>query len=205
MGFKPSRKNPNLCTRCCEKLPPGGMELEIAILFADIRGSTGLCERIGTSAYTDLLNRFYRHSTDVLVRHDAIIDKLIGDEVMALFIPGIAGSDYRHHAAVSAVELVTSLYDELSLPVGAAVNAGRAFVGNVGGEEVSDFTAVGDAVNTAAHLQALARSGEVVMADGLYDEVRTRFPGATSRSITVGGREAPVSVDVLAARIEPSQ
>ena len=200
VGFRPSRKNPNLCARCCEEMPPGGLELDIAVLFADIRGSTGLCERIGTAAFTDLLNRFYRHSTGVLVRHDAVIDKLIGDEVMALFIPGIAGREYRHRAALAAIELVGELSDELSLPIGAAVNAGQAFVGNVGGADVMDFTAVGDAVNTAARLQALAQAGEVVMADGLYEEVRDEYAGATNRTDVIRGRELPVEVDVLSVR-----
>ncbi len=90
-GFHQSRKNPNLCTACCEKIRPGGAEVDIAVLFADVRGSTALGERLQPSAYATLLNRFYRAATEVLVRHDAIIDKLIGDEVMALFIPGSVG------------------------------------------------------------------------------------------------------------------
>jgi adenylate cyclase len=89
-GFRPSRKNPNLCSRCCDTLPPGGLEIDIAVLFADVRGSTALCERIGPGSFAELLNHFYRVATAVLIRHDAIIDKLIGDEVMALFVPGIA-------------------------------------------------------------------------------------------------------------------
>src|ERR1700730_10294638 len=111
-GFKPSRKNPNLCARCCDSLPPGGLELDIAVLFADVRGSTALCERVGATVFANLLNRFYRTATDVLVNHDAIIDKLVGDEVMALFIPGIAGKDYRRRAAVAAVDLIRALSTE---------------------------------------------------------------------------------------------
>jgi adenylate cyclase len=75
-------------------LPPGGAELDIAILFADVRGSTQLGERLGPAEYASLLNRFYKAATETLIRHDAIIDKLIGDEVMALFIPGFCGPNY---------------------------------------------------------------------------------------------------------------
>jgi adenylate cyclase len=198
-GFKPSRKNPNLCARCCDLLPPGGIELDLAVLFADLRGSTGLGERLGAVAFADLLGRFYRKATDVLVSHDAIIDKLIGDEVMALFVPGIAGPDFRQKAATAAVELARVLNRELGLPVGVAVNAGPAFMGNVGTGTVVDLTAVGDPVNTAARLQAEASAGEVLLSDDVYAEVGDRFPNAPPRLLQVRGREAPVSVHVVNA------
>lgn len=197
IGFKPSRKNPNLCTRCCDTLPPGGLELDIAVLFADVRGSTALCERMGASAFAELLNHFYQSATGVLISHDAIIDKLIGDEVMALFIPGIAGSAYRRRAATAAIELVTVLSEELALPVGAAVTAGTAYVGNVGGDGVVDFTAVGDAINMASRLQALAAAGEVILTDDLYGEVGDRGAGAEQRTVSVRGLESPVGVHVV--------
>lgn len=97
-GFKPSRKNPNFCSRCCDMLPPGGAEVHIGVLFADVRGSTGLAEGTSAREFAELMNRFYATATDVLVRHDAIVDKLIGDEIMALFVPGFAGEEYLRRA-----------------------------------------------------------------------------------------------------------
>lgn len=196
-GFKPSRKNPNLCARCCDRLPPGGLELDIAVLFADVRGSTSLCERVGAMVFADLLNDFYRTATDVLIHHDAIIDKLVGDEVMALFIPGIAGKNYRERAAVAAVDLLRALSEETTLPVGAAVDAGVAFVGNVGADHVVDFTALGDPVNTAARLQATAEAGEVVLVDDVFAEISDQYPDAEGRLLIVRGRGSPVAVRVL--------
>ena len=197
VGFKPSRKNPNLCARCCDKLPAGGLELDVAVLFADVRGSTSLGERMDAASFADLLNRFYAMATEVLVRHDAIIDKLVGDEVMALFVPGIAGTAYRREAAMAATELMEALAGGLSLPVGAAVHAGRAFMGNVGVGHVVDLTAVGDPVNTAARLQAEAAAGEVVLSDDVYAEVSDRFPDAGCRTVSIRGREAPIGVHVV--------
>jgi adenylate cyclase len=196
-GFKPSRKNPNLCARCCDTLPPGGLEVDTAVVFADLRGSTALAEQIDAGAFADLLNRFYRIASDVLIRHDAIIDKLIGDEVMAIFVPGIAGGDYRQQAALAAIELVRVVSHEGDLPVGAAVNAGTAYVGNVGAYRLVDFTAVGDPVNTAARMQAAAAAGEVLLADELYAEVSERFPGAPHRTLAIRGREGSVGVYVV--------
>ncbi len=68
-------------------MPRGGAEVDIAVLFADVRGSTGLGERMGATAFAALLYRFYRTATDGLLAHNAVIDKMVGDEVMALFFP----------------------------------------------------------------------------------------------------------------------
>jgi adenylate cyclase len=201
MGFARSRKNPNLCTRCCDALPPGGIELDIAVLFADVRGSTALGERLEPSAYAALLNRFYRAATEVLVRRDAIIDKLIGDEVMALFIPGICGREYHRCAARSALALLQAVgYGRPGqpwMPIGAAVNSGLAHVGNVGSEGVVDFTALGDAVNTAARLASSARAGEVLLSEKVYASVAEEFPDLERCNLTLRGKELPVPVRVL--------
>jgi adenylate cyclase len=99
---------------------------------------------------------------------------VIGDEVMSLFIPGIAGPDYRRKAASAALELASEVGE---LPLGVAANAGVAFVGNVGSGTVLDFTAPGDAVNVGARLQAHASPGEVVLAAALYPLIEAHYPG----------------------------
>jgi adenylate cyclase len=170
MGFAPSRKNPNVCTRCFEKMPAGGAEVDVAILFADIRGSTGIAAGESASDFAGRLNRFYGVATEVLLEHDAIVDKLMGDEVMALFVRGLAGPDYRRRAVDAAVDLLRAVgYGSGEPPwleLGVGVNAGVAFVGNVG-EGVTDMTALGDPVNIAARLQEHAAGGEVVVAAGV--------------------------------------
>jgi adenylate cyclase len=126
LGRKPSRKNPNLCQACFDHLPTGGIEIDIGVLFADVRGSTTLGEQSNASEFADRLNKFYAIATKVLIHNDGIVDKLIGDEVMGLFIPGVAGRDYRRKTAVAALELASAVTE---LPVGVAANAGVAFVG----------------------------------------------------------------------------
>ena len=195
-GFKQSRKNPNLCTKCCESLPRGGAEVDIAVLFADIRGSTALGERQSATDFAGVMNRFYKVATDVLVRHDAVIDKLIGDEVMALFIPGIAGPGYRRRAVDAAVALLRATgvgsADGPWLEVAASVNAGTAYVGNVG-DAVVDFTALGDPVNVAARLQSLAAAGEVLVAEDVDPSVAAAFPTAARRVLDLRGHEERVA------------
>lgn len=194
-GFRPSRKNPTLCTRCCDTLPAGGADVDIGVLFADVRGSTAFGERTDAESFARVLNRFYAVATEVLIVHDAIIDKLIGDEVMALFIPGIAGRAYRDKAVVAAVDLVAAVHargDLAGLSLGAGVHAGVAHVGNVGSESVVDFTALGDPVNVASRLQSHARASEVVVSAVAFDGVRERFPAAERRLCELAGRAAPL-------------
>src|SRR5215217_1373318 len=105
IGRTPSRKNPNLCQYCFDHLPNGGIEIDIGVVFADVRGSTEIGEKTSATEFARRLNRFYATATDVFIRHDGLVDKLIGDEVMALFIPGIAGADYRRKTAQAAIAL----------------------------------------------------------------------------------------------------
>jgi adenylate cyclase len=195
VGRKPSRKNPNLCQACFNALPSGGIEIDIGIVFADVRGSTAMGEQSSATEFAARLNRFYETATEVFVRHDGLIDKLIGDEVMALFIPGLAGADYRRKAALAALDLAAAVGD---LPVGVAANAGIAFVGNVGSGTVMDFTALGDAVNLGARLQSHARPGQVVLVTPLYDLVAADHPVAHAECIEVRGRNEPVDIRVVA-------
>ena len=194
VGRKPSRKNPNLCQYCFDHLPPGGIEIDIGVLFADIRNSTSMGETSTASEFAEQLNRFYAIATEVLVRHDGLIDKLIGDEVMGLFVAGLAGPDYRSKAARAAIDLAAATSE---LPVGVAANAGVAFVGNVGSGTVLDFTALGDAVNVGARLQSFASPGQVVLSSDLYDLIAPAHPAARTDVLQVKGRTEPVEVAVL--------
>lgn len=203
-GYKRSRKNPNLCTRCCDSMPPGGAEVDVAVLFADVRGSTGFAERTGATEYAELLNRFYALVTKVLLRHDALIDKLIGDEAMALFIPGVAGADYRQKALSAALNILSELgYGSPTgswLPVGVGLHAGQAYVGNIG-SEIVDFTALGDAVNVAARMQARAAAGQLVVSEDLLGDLATQLPVDTTRQLLeLEGRKAPIAALVAEMR-----
>jgi adenylate cyclase len=200
IGWAPSRKNPNLCARCCDQMPPGGAEVDVAVLFADVRGSTALGERSGASEFAKLLNRFYATATEVILRHDGLIDKLIGDEAMALFIPGVAGPDYRRRALAAARELLEAVGYGSSggpwLALGVGLNAGQAYVGNVG-TAVVDFTALGDAVNVAARLQGSAAEGQLVVSADLLDDLSAELPHAQRQELDARGRDAPVPALVV--------
>src|SRR6516225_1444907 len=151
-----------------------------------------LGEHLGPAEYASILNRFYGAATESLIRQDAIIDKLIGDEVMALFIPGICGPNFRRRAADAALSLLEAVgYGgavEPWMPIGVAINAGVTYVGNVGSEGVVDFTALGDTVNTASRLASSAASGEILLSETVYVKVAERFPNLEARTLALRGK-----------------
>ena len=201
-GYRQSRKSPSICNYCDDLLPRGGAEVDMAILFADMRGSTALAQELGPTAFAALLNRFYEAASKVLIDRMAVVDKLVGDEVVAMFLPS-SGPDYRKRAMESAVELLKAVgFGEGRdgwAPIGVGVNAGLAYVGKVGAKEVNDFTALGDTVNAAARLQSEAEPGEVILSEALYEEIVAIHPTLEQRSLDLRGRDAPMDVRVLRA------
>jgi adenylate cyclase len=199
-GFGPSRKNPNLCNTCFEKAPMGGVEMEIGVLFADVRGFTSLAERMAPDDLARLLNRFYAAASKVLIR-SAIIDKLVGDEVMALYMPQLLGELWEDELVRDATDLLASVgygtTEEPWLALGVGIDVGRAHVGNVGAGEVKDFTALGDVVNTAARLQSAAGAGQIVLSERLFERVATRPPNATATSLELKGKHGEQQARVI--------
>jgi class 3 adenylate cyclase len=166
-----------------------------------VRGSTRLGERSSATSYAELLNRFYAAATEVLLRHDAVIDKLIGDQLMAFFAPGICGHGYRRRAVEAALGILRAVgygsSDGAWLAVGTGVNAGRAYVGNVGPAGVSDFTALGDAVNVAARLQERASGGELVVAGDICDGLSELVGDSRRETIAIRGRQEPLTAMIV--------
>jgi adenylate cyclase len=201
-GYRQSRKNPRMCSVCFEDAPDGGMELEGGVLFADVRGFTTLSETTSPGELADLLNRFYKVATDALIHHDGVIDKLVGDEVMGLFLPPIVDGDTCAQMAGAADELLRAVGfgsgEEPLLPVGVGLAFGPLYAGNVGGaSEVRDFTALGDAVNTAARLQGAAGAGQIAMSERVYGAVAASYPGAEAVELELKGKSAPVAARII--------
>jgi adenylate cyclase len=128
----PSTVNPHFCSVCenYARKHRGGAEVEFTMLFADIRGSTPLAEGLGTAAFSQLIDRFYRTATDVLVAEDGLINRLLGDEAVAFFLPGWVGAGHAQGAVRAARNLLeaTGHTDPAGpwAPVGIGVNTGTA-------------------------------------------------------------------------------
>ena len=191
-GYGPSRKNPGLCNTCFERSPMGGVEMEIGVLFADVRGYTELAHGMAPEEVAALMNRFYRRATRILSR-SAIIDKLVGDEVMALYVPQLLSEGFEDDMMRDALALI----DEAEHRLGVGLDVGRAFVGNVGAGEVKDFTALGDVVNTAARLQTAAGPGQVVVSKRLFDRLPHAPVAAEPVTLELKGKPEPEAAYVV--------
>lgn len=206
LGFAPSSLNPHLCDRCERYVRQYevGAEVEATLLFADVRGSTTLAERLGPSEFSAVIARFFKVAASVLVRADALVDKLIGDEVVALFVPGVAGPDYARRAVEAALELLeaTGHTDPGGpwVPVGAGVHTGSVYLGSVGSSDsVGSITVLGDPANATARLASVAAAGEVLVTDEACGRARLDLSACESRTLELKGRTQPMTVRVLPA------
>ena len=172
LDVKPSNMNPQLCDTCerfAERYP-GGTEIEISILFADIRGSTPLAEKLGRKEYSELIHRFYRAGTKPLFSNYAFIEKFVGDGLTAFFSPAFAGPNHALTAIKAGREILQATGHGPGktpwIPVGVGVNTGVAYIGSMkmeGGR--TDITILGDVVNTTARLCSQAAAGELLVGE----------------------------------------
>ena len=206
-GTRKSDKNPRFCAGCHSFTSrfPGGAEVELTMLFVDVRGSTTIAEKMEAHEFSRLMNRFYEAAINVLVHADAFIDKLVGDEVTALFIPGYAGKNHTSKAVEAGKALLRVTGHGTTkgpwIPVGVGIHTGTAWVGSIAGASgsASDFTALGDNVNIAARLASLAGQGEVLISEASYGTAQINTEGLEKRKLELKGKSEPVPVIVLNA------
>src|SRR6266511_1594563 len=189
IAYGPSPLNRRLCNWCIRGISkqPGGAEVEISVLFADVRGSTAIAERLPPGEYSRLIARFYGTAAEVIDEQDGIVDKFVGDGAVALFIPSFTD----HHHAANAIAAARGLLEQTGddIPLGVGVHSGRSFVGAVGEGDAKDFTALGDTVNTAARLTSLAGAGEVLISAEAATAGGLETAGLERRTLELRGRE----------------
>jgi len=185
---------------------PGGTEVELSMLFVDVRGSTSLAEKMSASDYSRLMNRFYKAATDVLIRTDAFIDQFVGDEAVGLYFPLFTGPNHTRAAVMGAQELLHAMgyggKREPWIPVGVGVHTGVVFFGTISGSEgsVTDVAALGDNVNTTARIASRAGPGEALISDTAYSATGLDLGDLEQRQLELKGKSEPISVRVLHAK-----
>lgn len=172
--------------------------------FALVSSSSSfICSEIVTKSFSDLIARFYNAATNELIKADGLIDWLIGDEVIALFVPALAGAKHAKAAVRAAQGILRATGHEESegpwVPIGAGVHTGTAFVRALGASGVSDITAlgVGDDVNLTARLASAASAREIVITEAARAEAGLATEGLESRRLELKGRKEPVDVWVM--------
>lgn len=198
-GKKQSSLNPRFCNVCedfAHKFP-GGAEVEMSMLFADVRGSTALSERMSPMDFSQLINRFFIEATRIIVNEDGLVEKLAGDAVAAFWGAGFAGPDYVQRT-VNVARKMSSVMKQSDIPVGIGVHAGVAFFGAMGAANgLINISAIGDEVNLAARLASKAAAGEIIVSEKALNEAGMDGSGLESRSLELKGISEPVRVRVM--------
>ncbi len=204
LDVKPSAMNPHLCDTCerfAERFP-GGVELEISILFADIRGSTPLAEKMETREFSALIHRFYLAGTKPLYSNGALIEKFVGDGLTAFFAPAFAGSNHAMTAIKAAREILYATGHRPGktpwIPVGVGVNTGIAYIGSMkmGGGH-TEITILGDVVNTTARLCSQAKPGEVLVGEAAMEMSGLSKDEHELRNLSLKGKQDIVDAWVV--------
>jgi adenylate cyclase len=200
-GKRPSNFNTRMCNICEEFAREylGGAEIELSLLFGDVRGSTTLAEGMSPTEFGRLIDRFYKVSSKIMVDTDALIDKIIGDQVSGMYIPGFAGRQHALGAVAAAQHLLkdTGHYGsgEPWIPVGIGVHTGVSFVGSVGSRDGTiDITVLGDVPNTAARLSSTARAGEILISERAFRAAGFQVGSLEKRVVELKGKREGVTV-----------
>ncbi len=198
-GKQQSSLNPRFCNMCDEAMRrfPGGAEVEMSMLFADVRGSTALSEQMSAMEFSRLINRFYTASVKAITEEDGLVEKLAGDSVAAFWGSGFAGPDYIGRTLKVAERLSVAMAQQ-EIPVGMGVHSGVAYFGAVGSADgLTNMTAVGDEVNLAARLASQAARGEIIVSEHALKEAGMEDSKLEARTLELKGISAPVNVRVI--------
>jgi adenylate cyclase len=205
IGKRQSSANPNYCTSCEKVLIKhhGGGEVEGSMLFADIRGSTALAEKMTPSAFRELLDRFYSAASRAVFAHDGYVDKYVGDELVAIFPPMLSAEQHAERAIETARDLLRATGHANPagpwVSIGAGVHTGRAWFGAIGEGGHVELTVVGDPMNVAARLAAQAKAGQILVSAEAADKAGLD-PSLPRRSLQLKGRQQPI--DVVSLRVD---
>jgi len=194
-----SALNPRFCNMCevAAREFPGGAEVEMAILFADIRGSTALSEQMSATEFSRLINRFYTETTKAVIEEDGLVEKLAGDGLAAFWGAGFAGPDYVRRTLKVAQHLATVMTRQ-KIPVGISVHAGVAYFGAMStADGLTNISAAGEEVNTAARLASKAAAGEIIVSEQALREAGVDGSELESRNLELKGIREPVTVRVM--------
>ncbi|MDX1467957.1 MAG: adenylate/guanylate cyclase domain-containing protein [Acidimicrobiia bacterium] len=196
-GFRRWKLNAQICRYCVGGLQKekGGTEVAVSMLFADVRGSTSIAEHMTASEYSSSLDRFFSLVFEAVDSEDGVIDNIVGDGVMAFWVPGFVGERHATAAVAAGRNLVAALVADSVLagrfPVGVGVHTGQAFAGVVGETGSLDFTILGDVPNTTARLGSAADAGELALSDDIVQAAGVATSGLERRILELKGKAQP--------------
>ena len=206
-GKARSERNPRYCNSCNKFIHkhPGGAEVEMTLLFVDIRGSTALAETMSATEFSAVMDRFFKNATKALIESDGFVVEFRGDCVAGVYPPGFSGANHAQKAIQGARLLLGDLQprtrDGRDIPIGVGVHTGVVYIGTVSGSEGSmqEITVLGDHVNTAARLSQVANPGEALISKATYEACECREENLVTKRIALKGKSTERIVHVLSS------
>ncbi len=209
-GIRPSRMNPNTCTVCelmfTRVMKARKITVDVSVLFADLRGYTALSQSLPTDALSSLVDAFYDECAEAIWDHDGLLNKTLGDAVMAIFNFPIQHANHAERAVLAGREIqrrcearrARLLVENTGLGggelgVGIGIDTGIASFGEFGRSH-RDLTAIGTVVNTAARAQSAAETGEILVTRAVCERVGRDVVGGEGREYRLKGFETPVQL-----------
>ncbi len=187
-----------------EKIRIGGERRKVTILFTDIRGFTSLSEQRSPEEVINVVNEYFSTLLPIIDSNGGVLDKFIGDSMMIVFGIPERREDDAFRAVKAGLEMRDAILrlnerrrgegkDPVTLGVG--INTGNVVAGNVGSEERMEYTVLGDAVNVAARIEGLSKTGEVLVSEATYEEVRDRVSSSgEGEEVLLKGKSEPITV-----------
>ncbi|HEX6207938.1 MAG TPA: adenylate/guanylate cyclase domain-containing protein [Actinomycetota bacterium] len=179
----------------------GGGLTEVTVLFGDLRGFTSFSERTDPGAVVELLNAYFGAAVPLVLARGGTVDKFVGDAIMALWGAPTRQLDHARRAAAAALAIQGAIEDLPGDPdrprFRIGINTGTALVGNIGSDELRNYTAIGDTVNLASRLQELAEPGRIAIGEATLQALGEGAVVEPLGEVRVKGREAPVRAYLL--------
>jgi len=196
------------------KVALGGESLTVTILFSDIRSFTSISEKMDAQSLVGLLNEYFTEMVSIVMQNDGVVDKYIGDAIMAVFGAPVPRPEDAQNAVRAAVQMRASLVrlnERLvargltPLQTGIGLHTGEVVAGNIGSERRMEYTVIGDAVNLASRLEGSTKdfSVGVIISDATYQLTKDMIVARPLKEIHVKGRaEAVMTYEVTAIKGE---
>ena len=206
-GIRPSRMNPNTCTICelmfTRVMKARQITVDVSVLFADLRGYTTLSQSLSANAVSSLLDTFYDECAAAIWEFDGLLNKTVGDAIMAIFNFPIRHSDHAECAVLAALEIQRrcgELHASAGIDpngnefgVGIGIDSGETSFGEFGRSH-RDLTAIGTIVNTAARAQSAAEAGRILVTKAVCERAPRQTAESKGREYQLKGFEAPVEL-----------
>ena len=208
-GIRPSRMNPNTCTICelmfTKVMRARKITIDATIMFADLRGYTSLSQSQSSDAVSSLLDAFYDECANAIWAYDGLLNKTIGDAVMAIFNFPLVRAEHpgnalraardiqkswrkRREALVTAHGLTAS-----DLGIGIGIHSGELSFGEFGHTH-RDLTAIGTVVNTASRAQSVAEADQILVTKAVFDRTQPDLKDSQSKAFQLKGFDTPIEL-----------